>query len=182
MEPQTWVLPSSISARTAFIKSCDCAKKTSFTATPKRIFKFLGRLINRFSHFFQVISLDFCGQSTFRIPLEIGNFNLRRVAASLTFHWELSVAKEIRVHFRKHSTLGPAFLSSFRKPRSSSLSFSQGNALWFALGKSPKLLCCLIDHRNILISYGKLSINSKPLYYFWSKHEKNHMYSASWVG
>ena len=86
-------------------------KKTSFTATPKRIFKFLGRLINSSSHFFQVISLDFCRQSTFRtydfrILLEIGNFNLRRVAASLTFHWELSVVKEIRFHFRKHSTLG----------------------------------------------------------------------------
>jgi hypothetical protein len=80
--------------------------KTSFTATPKRIFKFLGRLINSFSHFFPVISLDVCGQSTFqtydfRILLEIGNFNLRRVAASLAFDWELSVAKEIRFHFRK---------------------------------------------------------------------------------
>jgi hypothetical protein len=135
-------------------------KKTSFTATPKRIFKFLGRLINRFSHFFQVISLDFCRQSTFRtydfrILLEIGNFNLRRVAASLTFHRELSVAKEIRFHFRKHSTLGPAFLSSFRKPRSSSLSFSQGNALRFSLSKSPKLLRRLV-HRGILISYVKI--------------------------
>ena len=135
-------------------------KKTSFTATPKRIFKFLGRLINHFSHFFQVISLDFCRQSTFRtydfrIPLEMGNFNLRRVAASLTFHWELSVAKEIRFHFRKHSTLGPAFLSSFRKPRSSSLSFSQGNALRFSLSKSPKLLRRLV-HRGILISYVKI--------------------------
>src|SRR4029453_12894290 len=85
-------------------------KKTSFTATPKRIFKFLGRLINSSSHFFQVISLDVCGQSTFRtfdfrILLEIGNFNLRRVAASLTFHWELSVVKDIRFHFRKPQRL-----------------------------------------------------------------------------
>jgi hypothetical protein len=80
--------------------------KTSFAATPKRIFKFLGRLINSFSHFFQFISLDVCGQSTFRtydfrILLEIGNFNLRLVAAGLAFDWELSVAKEIRFHFRK---------------------------------------------------------------------------------
>jgi hypothetical protein len=68
--------------------------KTSFTVTPKRICKF------------QFISLHFCGQSTFRTYdfrtlLEIGNFNLRRVAASLAFDWELSVAKEIRFHFPK---------------------------------------------------------------------------------
>jgi hypothetical protein len=92
--------------RTLAIESCDARKKTSFTATPKRIFKFLGRLINSFSHFFQFISLDVCGQSTFRtcdfrILLEIGNFNLRRVAASLAFDWELSVGKEIRFHFRE---------------------------------------------------------------------------------
>jgi hypothetical protein len=35
----------------------------------------------------------------------MGNFNLRRVAASLTFHWELSVVKEIRFHFRKPQRL-----------------------------------------------------------------------------
>lgn len=80
--------------------------KTSFTATPKRIFKSLGRLIDSFSHFFQFISLDVCGQSTFRtcdfrILLEIGNFNLRRIAANLAFDWELNVTKGIRFHFCK---------------------------------------------------------------------------------
>jgi hypothetical protein len=73
--------------------------KTLFTATPKRIFKVLGRLINSFSHFFNSSASIFCGQSTcrkydFRILLEIGNFNLRRIAASLAFDLELSVAKD----------------------------------------------------------------------------------------
>jgi hypothetical protein len=118
--------------------------KTSFTATPKRIFKFLGRLINSFSHFFQFISLDACGQSTFRtydfrILLEIGKFNLRRVVASLAFDWELSVAKEIRFHFRK--TFGPAVFAlpdHFGSSRCVQRRVSRANATYVTIARFPE--------------------------------------------
>jgi len=45
------------------------------------------------------------------------------------------------------------FLSSFREARSSSLSFSQGNALWFTLGKSSELLRRLVDHRGTVADH-----------------------------
>ena len=45
------------------------------------------------------------------------------------------------------------FPSSFREARSSSLSFSQGNALWFTLGKSSELLRRLVDHRGTVADH-----------------------------
>jgi hypothetical protein len=70
---------------------------------------------------------------------------------SLTFHWELSVAKEIRFHFRKHSTLGPAFLSSFRKALCPFLNLGRGVALRFSARQPAELLCRFVHGAAILI-------------------------------